>query len=113
MAGYVIIWAGYSGVSELWTLYAPHHHIHKQQGNINMGKSKEVQETGALNESQVENEAEGASYEEKLQFVNAIAQPMASKKLAGRVYKLAKKGKESHPRVPLGVWRGSSRGGGN
>lgn len=68
-----------------------------------MGKSKDVQEAGALNESQVENETEGVSYEEKLQFVNAIAQPMASKKLAGRVYKLAKKGKEGPPRVPVGV----------
>lgn len=78
-----------------------------------MGKSKEVQ---ALNESQVENEGEGASYEEKLKYVNAIAQPMASKKLAGRVYKLAKKGKQGCPRVPVVVcyvWGGSSRGRGN
>lgn len=32
------------------------------------------------------------SYEDKLKFVNRIAQPMASKKLAKKVYKCIKKG---------------------
>jgi H/ACA ribonucleoprotein complex subunit 2 len=32
------------------------------------------------------------SYEEKLQFVNAISKPMASKKLTKKVYKCIKKG---------------------
>ena len=33
------------------------------------------------------------SYEEKCKYVSVIAQPMASKKLAGRIYKLIKKGR--------------------
>lgn len=33
------------------------------------------------------------SYEEKLQLVNAIAKPIASKKLAKKIYKCIKKGK--------------------
>merc|ERR1719243_452843 len=42
----------------------------------------------------VEGEAapEGPSYEEKLRFVSVIAKPMASKKLAKKVYKVIKKG---------------------
>lgn len=32
------------------------------------------------------------SYEEKLQFVNAISKPMASKKLTKKIYKCIKKG---------------------
>ena len=31
-------------------------------------------------------------YEDKLQFVNAISQPMASKKLSKKIYKCIKKG---------------------
>ncbi|KAK8391145.1 hypothetical protein O3P69_017062 [Scylla paramamosain] len=39
-----------------------------------------------------EEEKEGeVTYEEKLKYVSVIAQPMASKKLAGRIYKLIKK----------------------
>merc|ERR1712212_1116758 len=53
----------------------------------NMGKKKEKQTEGEnLDESEV-------SYEDKLAFCNIIAQPMASKKLAGRIYKLLKKAK--------------------
>ena len=33
------------------------------------------------------------SYEDKLKIVNAIASPMASKKLCKKIYKLIKKGK--------------------
>lgn len=33
------------------------------------------------------------SYEEKLRFVNAIAKPMAPKKLTKKIYKCIKKGK--------------------
>ena len=43
------------------------------------GKEKDA------NESQNE---EGPSYEEKLKFVSCIAKPMASKKLAKKVYKV-------------------------
>merc|ERR1712212_916979 len=59
----------------------------------NMGKKKEKQQEGEnLDESQVNGGGEDeVSYEDKLAFVNIIAQPMASKKLAGRIYKLLKK----------------------
>ncbi|XP_027220484.1 H/ACA ribonucleoprotein complex subunit 2-like protein [Penaeus vannamei] len=58
-----------------------------------MGKHKgEKQDGENLNESHINNGEEGElSYEEKLAFASIIAQPMASKKLAGRIYKLVKK----------------------
>lgn len=75
-------------------------------GKVNMGKHKAEKQDGEnLNESQLNNGEEGElSYEEKLAFASIIAQPMASKKLAGRVYKLVKKGEEPHV---LGATRGS------
>ena len=36
--------------------------------------------------------AKDMSYEDKLQFVNAISQPMAPKKLSKKIYKCIKKG---------------------
>lgn len=37
-------------------------------------------------------EENGLSYEDKLKFVNGISQPMASKKLCKKIYKVIKKG---------------------
>lgn len=47
-----------------------------------------------LDESKIEEGADVSemSYEEKLRLVNAIAKPMASKKLAKKIYKCIKKG---------------------
>ena len=54
-------------------------------------KSLNTSEAGeALDASQVES---GLSYEDKLKFVNRIAKPMASKKLAKKLMKMIKKGK--------------------
>ncbi|KAK3877263.1 hypothetical protein Pcinc_018018 [Petrolisthes cinctipes] len=65
-----------------------------------MGKSKDGQ---ALDDSQIENGSDEVSYEEKLKFVSVIAQPMASKKLAGRVYKLVKKASKHKKFLLCGV----------
>ncbi|XP_066950346.1 H/ACA ribonucleoprotein complex subunit 2-like protein [Macrobrachium rosenbergii] len=46
--------------------------------------------TEPSNDANVNGEEE-LSYEQKLNFVNAIAQPMASKKTAGRIFKLIRK----------------------
>ena len=55
-------------------------------------KSLNTSETGeALDASHVET---GLSYEEKLKFVNRIAKPMASRKLAKKLMKMIKKGIE-------------------
>lgn len=43
-------------------------------------------------ETTIEVKQEELSYEDKLKFVSIIAQPMASKKLAKKIYKLIKKG---------------------
>merc|ERR1712210_34613 len=53
-----------------------------------MGKEKGKKE----NENGDDTVNEGPSYEEKLRFVSVIAKPMASKKLAKKVYKVIKKG---------------------
>ncbi len=42
--------------------------------------------------SDTENKDEVDEYEQKLKFVNAIATPVASKKLVKRLYKCIKKG---------------------
>lgn len=54
-----------------------------------MGK-KSVSE--ADNSVASEGEKEELSYEEKLNFVNGIASPMASKKLCKKLFKIIKKG---------------------
>merc|ERR1712223_1850719 len=63
-----------------------------------MGKEKKGDVT-------VEGEAapEGPSYEEKLRFVSVIAKPMASKKLAKKVYKVIKKGSKQKGYVRNGL----------
>jgi len=54
------------------------------------GKKKE--QSGDVTIEGAPEAAEGPSYEEKLRFVSVIAKPMASKKLAKKVYKVIKKG---------------------
>ena len=51
-----------------------------------MGKKEKKDKS--LNESKIEEDAKGdeISYEDRLQFVSTIAEPMASKKLAKKVY---------------------------
>ena len=55
-----------------------------------MGKHKDSE---AMDTSINGNHTEEESYEEKLKGVNKIAQPIASRKTCGRIYKLIKKGK--------------------
>ena len=59
--------------------------------SVKMGKkSLNTSEAAeALDASQVES---GPTYEDKLKFVNRIAKPMASKKLAKKLLKMIKKG---------------------
>merc|ERR1711994_873154 len=58
-----------------------------------MGKEKKEKKDKSLNESQIaEENVTEMSYEERLQFVSVIAKPMASKKLAKKLYKCIKKG---------------------
>lgn len=59
-----------------------------------MGKHKDEQEN-LDNTVAGEEEKDGVPYEEKLKYVSIIAQPMASRKLAGRIYKLIKKGESA------------------
>ncbi|XP_045597392.1 H/ACA ribonucleoprotein complex subunit 2-like protein [Procambarus clarkii] len=55
-----------------------------------MGKlKKEKTEERDADTSQVEQDE--LTYEDKLKYVSIIAQPMASKKVAGRIYKLVRK----------------------
>lgn len=64
-------------------------------------KSLNTSEAGdALDASQVEG---GLSYEEKLKFVNRIAKPMASKKLAKKLMKLIKKGSKTKGQIRNGL----------
>nr|XP_053645045.1 H/ACA ribonucleoprotein complex subunit 2-like protein isoform X1 [Cherax quadricarinatus] len=57
-----------------------------------MGKHKDKADEPDLDNSQViEGEQGEVSYEDKVKCVSIIAQPMASKKVAGRLYKLIKK----------------------
>ncbi|CAL1279575.1 unnamed protein product [Larinioides sclopetarius] len=62
-----------------------------------MGKSKkseiDVNDSQIKDESQIE-EAPTLSYEEQLENVSIIASPIATKKLAKRIYKLIKKASE-------------------
>ena len=51
-----------------------------------MGKGGKEGKDDTMNDSQAE---AGPSYEEKLKFVSCIAKPMASKKLAKKVYKVS------------------------
>ncbi|XP_071512388.1 H/ACA ribonucleoprotein complex subunit 2-like [Panulirus ornatus] len=56
-----------------------------------MGKSKKAKEENPDESQVMEVETEEVSYEEKLNYASVIAQPMAPKKLAGRIYRLIKK----------------------
>ncbi|XP_050734498.1 H/ACA ribonucleoprotein complex subunit 2-like protein [Eriocheir sinensis] len=53
-----------------------------------MGAQQENMDTSVMGEEEKDGEV---TYEEKLNYVSIIAKPMASKKLAGRIYKLIKK----------------------
>jgi len=64
-----------------------------------MGKGGKEKDTSVMEESVVE----GPSYEDKLKFVSVIAQPMASKKLTKKVYKLIKKGSKQKTFVRNGL----------
>merc|ERR1712032_1644537 len=67
-----------------------------------MGKKKE--QSGDVTIEGAPEVAEGPSYEEKLRFVSVIAKPMASKKLAKKVYK------ENLLKVCLPRWHNFSQG---
>ena len=73
-----------------------------------MGKGEVKVKTEAKEEEDAEMEDAGApgkekvSYEDRLLYVTPIAQPMASKKLTKKIYKLIKKGVN-----PAGFERGS------
>lgn len=56
-----------------------------------MGEVKEIKKE-ADEEAMEEDGSKGLSYEEKLENVNTIAKPMASKKLTKKIYKCIKKG---------------------
>ena len=58
-----------------------------------MGKSSDAGDGPAITETPDENAT--LSYEDKLQYVNAISKPMASRKLTKKIHKLIKKGKDS------------------
>merc|ERR1711973_551372 len=63
----------------------------KIQKDLIMGKEKKAKKN--LDESQDNGEAKDEiSYEDRLKFVSVIIKPMASKKLAKKLYKCVKKG---------------------
>merc|ERR1711899_259544 len=83
------------GSSELlsYTLY--------QRSISKMGKEKKEK---SLNESQIaEENGEEMSYEDRLEFVSVIAKPMASRKLAKKLYKCIKKGMKHKTHVRNGL----------
>lgn len=53
-------------------------------------KSISEADNSVVSEGEKEN---GLSYEDKLNFTNVIAKPMASKKLTKKLYKVIKKGR--------------------
>ncbi|TRY64169.1 hypothetical protein TCAL_00804 [Tigriopus californicus] len=55
------------------------------------------------NTSVVEDDSDKVSYEEKLKFVSVIAKPMASKKLAKKLYKCIKKGSKQKDLIRNGL----------
>merc|ERR1711874_264980 len=72
---------------------------------VNMGKEKK--EKKALDESQTNgtngDTTDEISYEDRLNFVSVIAKPMASKKLAKKLYKCIKKGMKHKTYVRNGL----------
>ncbi|XP_042206444.1 H/ACA ribonucleoprotein complex subunit 2-like protein [Homarus americanus] len=56
-----------------------------------MGKNKKEKADNPDESQVIEVEQEEISYEDKLEYVSIIAKPMASKKSAGRIYKLIRK----------------------
>merc|ERR1712223_441099 len=75
----------FQGVNYCYTL--------NQRSISKMGKEKKEKKDKSLNESQIaEENGEEMSYEDRLEFVSVIAKPMATKKLAKKLYKCIKKG---------------------
>merc|ERR1712025_1064132 len=67
-----------------------------------MGKDKKKDKS--LNESKIEEEnGEEMSYEDRLEHVSIIAKPMASRKLAKKLYKCIKKGMKHKTHVRNGL----------
>merc|ERR1712066_681472 len=67
-----------------------------------MGKDKKKDKS--LNERKIEEEnGEEMSYEDRLEFVSVIAKPMASRKLAKKLYKCIKKGMKHKTHVRNGL----------
>lgn len=66
-----------------------------------MGKESAEEPISNVNSSHAEDTITELSYEDKLNYCNAIAKPMASKKLTKKIYKLLKKAmkhKKTHVR---------------
>jgi len=68
-----------------------------------MGSGAKEKKKAAEGDVTVEGEPEGPSYEDKLKFVSVIAKPMASKKLAKKIYKVIKKGSKHKTFVRNGL----------
>merc|ERR1711963_472042 len=68
-----------------------------------MGREKKEKKDKSLNESKIEENGDEMSYEDRLQHVSVIAKPMASKKLAKRLYKCIKKGMKQKTYVRNGL----------
>merc|ERR1712212_549345 len=69
-----------------------------------MGKDKKEKKDKSLNESKIEEEnGDEMSYEDRMEFVSVIAKPMATKKLAKKLYKLTKKGIKHKTHVRNGL----------
>merc|ERR1711935_10438 len=69
-----------------------------------MGKDKKEKKDKSLNESKIEEEnGDEMSYEDRMEFVSVIAKPMATKKLAKKLYKLTKKGMKHKTHVRNGL----------
>merc|ERR1739844_633559 len=68
------------------------------------GKDKKEKKDKSLNESKIEEEnGEEMSYEDRLEFVSVISKPMASRKLAKKLYKCIKKGMKHKTHVRNGL----------
>lgn len=56
---------------------------------LKMGKTKKLDESTAEDGTD-----DKATYQEKIRFLSAISQPLASRKLTKKLYKVIKKGKD-------------------
>merc|ERR1712018_57794 len=75
-----------------------------QRSISKMGKEKKEKKDKSFNESQIADEnGEEMSYEDRLEFVSVIAKPMATKKLAKKLYKCIKKGMKHKTHVRNGL----------